>query len=88
MSMFKMLLAGFGSIFVPLIWIVGVSSFLGYGTWIHNGEQLHGVSILLSALMVSVLMPVGLAFMMSGVAFLGQLIFSKFKPITIKVLTD
>jgi hypothetical protein len=86
--MFKMLLAGFGSIFVPLILIGGVSSFLGYTTWTQNGEQLHGVSILLSALMFSVLMPVGFAFMMSGVAFLGQLIFSKFKPITIKVLTD
>lgn len=38
--------------------------------------------------MFSVLMPFGFALMMSGVAFLGQLIFSKFKPITIKVVTD
>lgn len=88
MSMFKMLLAGFGAIFVPLIMLGGISSYLGYTTWTHNGEQLHGVSILFSALFFSGLMPVGFAFLMSGVAFLGQLIFSIIKPITITVVAD
>lgn len=87
-SLFKLFSVGFAVFFVPLTIIGALSAYFGFGTWTFNEEQLHGASILLNALFCVLFFPVFFGAFFGGIAYVGQLIYGKFRPLSIKVLMD
>jgi len=87
-SLFKLFLIGFAVFLVPLMTIGALSAYFGFGTWEFNGEQLHGTSILLNAVLCVLIMPVVFSAFFGGITYIGQFIYGKFRPISIKVLAD
>jgi len=89
-SVFKISAIGFGCILSPLTIVIGVLSYLGIEgfTISFNGQETLGPMILVHTAGMAALLPVWFGFCFGGIIFLGQLIYSRFRPIDIKYRID
>lgn len=87
-SLLKLCFIGFAVCLVPIMVVAALAAYFGHGSWTFNGQQLYGMDLLLNAAVCMFTIPVFLSVFFGAVIYIGQLVYGRFRPISIKMLVD
>ena len=84
-SIFKLVALGLLLSVVPFSALMGVFALFGANTVTLNKEHIHGVTALITAPLISIFVSLVITVFVGSLMSLGLWVFSKYKPLTIKV---